>query len=318
MYNAVQNHSRIRLHGQRKLQLAQALQQAHPAVPKPSSTSNPIRVVCISDTHNKQPALPPGDILIHAGDLTENGSFNEVQAGLDWLSSQAHQHKILIAGNHDILFDEAFLAKFPERRHGRKCKEHLNWGSVIYLQDSSITLEFPPPSTSQEAQPRTLTIFGSPWSPQYGVSAFQYRLDDVNHWSSRFASLHHSKPDILVTHSPPRHHLDARGFYRAGCPYLAEEVASLCPRLVVFGHIHASYGREDVVMDGVQRSYELIMTGWAGWGRLVWMTALVAWARLKRLCRVESSTAKTTTFVNAAVVGVPKNELKNDAITVKM
>ena len=36
------------------------------------------RFVCISDTHNRNIALPKGDVLIHAGDLTNHGSYEEV------------------------------------------------------------------------------------------------------------------------------------------------------------------------------------------------------------------------------------------------
>lgn len=36
------------------------------------------RFVCISDTHNRNVALPKGDVLIHAGDMTNNGSYAEV------------------------------------------------------------------------------------------------------------------------------------------------------------------------------------------------------------------------------------------------
>lgn len=46
---------------------------------KEVSSETPIRVACISDTHNNKPELPPDDVLIHAGDLTENGPLNEIQ-----------------------------------------------------------------------------------------------------------------------------------------------------------------------------------------------------------------------------------------------
>ena len=36
------------------------------------------RFVCVSDTHNSTPKLPTGDVLIHAGDLTNQGSYQEV------------------------------------------------------------------------------------------------------------------------------------------------------------------------------------------------------------------------------------------------
>lgn len=36
------------------------------------------RIVCISDTHNSTVKLPDGDVLIHAGDLTNQGTYSEV------------------------------------------------------------------------------------------------------------------------------------------------------------------------------------------------------------------------------------------------
>jgi predicted phosphodiesterase len=36
------------------------------------------RIVCVSDTHNNTFKLPKGDILIHAGDITNQGSYSEV------------------------------------------------------------------------------------------------------------------------------------------------------------------------------------------------------------------------------------------------
>ena len=54
--------------GQRILRLP----RPNPSAPTPD---NPIIVVCISDTHDKQPQLPDGDLLLHAGDLTDKGSY---------------------------------------------------------------------------------------------------------------------------------------------------------------------------------------------------------------------------------------------------
>jgi len=55
--------------------------------------------------------LDVGDVLLHAGDLTENSSFDQVQAELDWLSSQPHRYKPLVARNHEVLLDDAFLSR---------------------------------------------------------------------------------------------------------------------------------------------------------------------------------------------------------------
>ncbi|KAI8714035.1 Metallophos domain-containing protein [Fusarium sp. LHS14.1] len=311
----------ITLPSRRQREAASKLRAIHSPKTTSSRHLNPLRIVSISDTHNTRPILPSGDFLIHAGDLTETGSFDEVQAELKWLPDQPHTYKVLIAGNHDVLLDETFLNKYPERRYGQtKTKADLDWGSVIYLEDSCITLDFPSAKpiggTSQIPQSRTLTIFGSPWTPRYGTSAFQYRPDDELQWSTLFSSLD-IKPDIVVTHGPPRHHLDARDFHRAGCPYLAEEIAQICPRLVVFGHIHVSYGREDVVLDAVQRAYEEVMTGWAGWMTVGWMAIAVLRAKLKGLV-LPNRDQERTIFVNASVVSGPDNALENEPIVVEL
>ena len=63
-----------------------------------TTIEKPITVVCISDTHNLQPDLPDGDLLVHAGDLTSFGTFDELQSQLDWLNKQPHRYKIVIGG----------------------------------------------------------------------------------------------------------------------------------------------------------------------------------------------------------------------------
>lgn len=56
------------------------------------------RIVCISDTHNQTPKLPKGDVLIHAGDLTKQGSYSELRRTVDWLEKADFEAKIVIAG----------------------------------------------------------------------------------------------------------------------------------------------------------------------------------------------------------------------------
>ncbi|KAJ3496978.1 hypothetical protein NLG97_g2254 [Lecanicillium saksenae] len=255
-----------------------------------------IRVVCISDTHNTHPAVPDGDILIHAGDLTENGSFEE-------------KYKIFIAGNHDVLFDDVFLQKYPERRYGQtKTKDDLIWGDIIYLQDESVTLEFPSPERNDdgtgtaEQSSRSITIL--------------YHPNNFEHWETILGSLS-KQPDVIVTHGPPRHHLDKRDFHRAGCPHLAREIRRIRPRLCVFGHIHAAYGREHVLFDAAQAEYEEILTGWAGWVGVLRLGLAVLWSRVAYFLNPPRST-QFTTLVNAAVVGGLKNTLQNEPIVVEL
>jgi len=70
-----------------------------PSTPSPPSDPSKIRLVCMSDTHTHllpPSEIPPGDILIHAGDLTHSGSAEELGKSLDWLRTLPHPHKVFI------------------------------------------------------------------------------------------------------------------------------------------------------------------------------------------------------------------------------
>ena len=60
------------------------------------------RFVCVSDTHNASPIgafkLPKGDVLIHAGDLTNQGSHSELRKTIDWIEKADFEEKIVVAG----------------------------------------------------------------------------------------------------------------------------------------------------------------------------------------------------------------------------
>lgn len=56
------------------------------------------RIVCVSDTHRQTPKLPAGDVLIHAGDLTNQGTISELKGAVEWLEKADFEAKIVIAG----------------------------------------------------------------------------------------------------------------------------------------------------------------------------------------------------------------------------
>ena len=64
-----------------------------------------IRIVAIGDTHAKHRWLtvPDGDILVHAGDLTNHGTLMELEDLDEFLRMLPHEYKIVIAGNHDFI-----------------------------------------------------------------------------------------------------------------------------------------------------------------------------------------------------------------------
>ncbi len=55
--------------------------------------------------------LNKGTLLIHAGDITEYGTEEEVIDFLQWLLKQPFKYKIFIAGNHDLFFESCTAAK---------------------------------------------------------------------------------------------------------------------------------------------------------------------------------------------------------------
>jgi predicted phosphodiesterase len=221
-----------------------------PLTNTPTSSSNDmICVTCISDTHNTKPSLPDGDILLHAGDLSQYGLFDEIQAQLGWLNAQPHKHKIVIAGNHDLTLDEAFVKEHPNRELDKpgKSRGYLRWGSIIYLHNSSVEVE---------CNGRKLKIYGSPMTPKCENVGFQHDSDE-DIWANTVPN----GTDILLTHGPPALHLDEG----KGCKYLLKEMWRARPKLLIFGHIHDGRGEEVVTFDRTQTCYENALLGIRPW-----------------------------------------------------
>jgi 3',5'-cyclic AMP phosphodiesterase CpdA len=52
------------------------------------------RFVCISDTHARNFDVPPGDVLLHSGDLTRMGRQEEFAKTMEWLYALPHKVKV--------------------------------------------------------------------------------------------------------------------------------------------------------------------------------------------------------------------------------
>jgi predicted phosphohydrolase len=177
-----------------------------------------MRIVALSDTHGMHELVqvPGGDLLIFAGDCSSQGREPEIQAFLQWFAAQPHPHKVMIAGNHDFLFEknpDKALAMIPPGIH--------------YLNDSGLTIE-------------GLKIWGSPISPRFFNWAFNRERGEAiaRHWR-----LIPDETDILITHGPPAGILDrtVRG-HETGCKDLLQHIKRVRPELHIFGHIHEEYG----------------------------------------------------------------------------
>lgn len=195
--------------------------------------TQPLKIVLLSDTENQHYALPvedgkilgiEGDILIHAGDFTMQGTMPEVLGFNRWLSRLSYDHKIVIAGNHDHGF-----AKDPET-----FRELLT--NAIYLENSG-------------AEVAGLKVWGSPITP------WNHNMSFNEQDPAKLAALWAQIPegiDILITHGPPFGILDkAFDGVRSGDQALFDRLKDLgrdgeAPRLHVFGHVHPSAGAQQV------------------------------------------------------------------------
>lgn len=180
-----------------------------------------MKIVAISDTHNKLASLdlPPGDLLVIAGDITNLGTIVELIQFNHVIGLIKHKYKhgvVCIAGNHDFLFEKDYAAAkvlIPNVTH--------------YLQDSLVEID-------------GIKIYGSPWQPWFHGWAFNLERgpDITEKWD-----LIPSDIDVLITHGPVAgiHDVNSKG-ESMGCGDLLEAVLRIKPKLHICGHNHAGYG----------------------------------------------------------------------------
>lgn len=174
-----------------------------------------MKIVCISDTHglHNQVKVPDGDLLIHAGDLTNSGTYKEAISALNWISNLPHKHKVVIAGNHDFCFEKGSMP-IPD--------------GVTYLENSGVEIE-------------GFKIWGSPITPWFRDWAFnRHRGEEIK----KYWDMIPDDTNILITHGPPEGFGDMNLEGKTvGCKDLLFRIEQLNDlNLHIFGHIHEGYG----------------------------------------------------------------------------
>lgn len=195
------------------------------------------RFVLISDTHNTRPVLPKGDIFVHAGDLTVKGTQRETEAAMGWFEELAWDFKdiIFVGGNHDW-----FLYHLSRQLGSQSVRDFAHrWGSnITYLENESMLLC----TGGQE-----IKIWGSPVQPEFCDWAWnQSRGYEIRTTWDKIPN----ELDLLITHGPPHHILDWVGHERVGCRDLRDALDRTQPKVHVFGHIHAGYGKAQIFAQG--------------------------------------------------------------------
>ncbi len=207
-----------------------------------------LNVVCLSDTHGEHRKVCLGnmgkiDILIHAGDWTNNCELGEVEDFLNWFRDQPARHRILVAGNHERYLDPNFV--FSEVLDADATSD-MAWSintkaervrnlvrscaGVTYLENDSIIVD-------------GIKIFGMPHSVTSTQSGSHdgFRRNDnkanIPWWSFP------KNTDILVSHGPPFGIMDMSESQHLGSVQLRRKVDVHRPDVHVFGHIHNNHGK---------------------------------------------------------------------------
>lgn len=213
--------------------------------------NTPIKIAAMSDTHSRHSKLkdlPEADIVIHAGDMSSVGYEWEIEKFCKWYSKYPAAVKILIAGNHDWLFEQ------DPKLAQEICKNH----NIIYLENSGIELQmingYPYINEDLPDIPK-VKIWGSPWTPFFCDWAFNagrdityaayYRKPYIKDFWDKIPK----DTDILITHGPPYNILDElkcvngdpKGQF-VGCVELRKAIERIKPKLHFCGHIHCGYG----------------------------------------------------------------------------
>lgn len=183
-----------------------------------------MKITFISDTHTKHHLinefLTEGDLIIHAGDITNVGEEGLLKDFCTWFDKLDYTYKIFIAGNHDKIFEK-------EPKIAMKIVNSFK--NIIYLQDNFTIIE-------------GIKIYGSPWQPEFFNWAFNLPRNGKE--LKQKWEMIPNDIDILITHSPAFGCLD-RVINRdesLGCEKLTDRLETTKPKIHVCGHIHTGYG----------------------------------------------------------------------------
>ena len=174
----------------------------------------------ISDTHCQMDMVkykvPSGDVLIHSGDWTYQGTVREFVKEIQIFNELPHEFKIVIAGNHDRL-----AQRLGNRFMAELCKP------AIYLHNESCVIN-------------DIKFYGSASTPRYGNWAFGLKYTDA---ATEWAKIDNDT-EILITHGPPFNQCDMTPRGEAiGCGVLGNRIQGLQDlRIHAFGHCHHGYG----------------------------------------------------------------------------
>lgn len=188
-----------------------------------------MRICCISDMHGQLHfSVKESDLLLIAGDILpawDRQSSYAIQANFllesfyPWVKEQPVKEVVMIAGNHDWIFDGMMRMVPPMPKN------------IHYLLDEDIEI-------------MGLKIYGTPQQPIFNDWAFNQTPERLEMYYSQIPD----GLDILLTHSAPYKIMDKVDFpnfkSHEGSKILKKRISEVKPKYVVFGHFHGQYGVE--------------------------------------------------------------------------
>lgn len=181
-----------------------------------------MKVVVISDTHLRHTSvnIPTCDLLVHAGDFSNRGNWNDINEFIYWMKAQPTKHRLLVPGNHDLVCENEFLA----------VRDHFKQSGILFERENLVFVD----NLMVFCYSDTPEIYsGSPWAFTYPRESEHFRRS----WENAPVC------DLLVTHGPPLGVLDeVDNGLRVGEKHMMDYVLRSRPKAHVFGHIHESFG----------------------------------------------------------------------------
>jgi Icc-related predicted phosphoesterase len=227
-----------------------------------------MRIVHISDTHNKHPEIhvPECDVVCFTGDMGGRTNLHELTQFLIWFEKLPAKVKIFIAGNHDIVMDkkwvqrkknEGYLEGMLANQAWHDARQLIENYNVKYLEETDYVYE-------------GIKFFGSPYSPSFHRQNWVFNADRGQEIKTIWGRIPNDV-DVLLTHSPvfgvldevpvegrTDWHIDGH----VGCQDLLDVIKKRLTNLKLhcFGHIHDNVG---IVIKSVSKSRRVIFSNGA-------------------------------------------------------
>ena len=196
-----------------------------------------MKICAISDTHGLLPKIPECDVLVIAGDILPLEIQRKTIDSAAWLAGPFQKwalkvkckNVVMIAGNHDFIFQELFHKYYGPRQVHDILFQNDKKLKIRYLCDSHTVIE-------------DKMFYGIPWCPELKNWAFYADKEELQYRANAIPDC-----DVLVTHCPPKigdqgvvlqenNWNNGRNF---GCQEYAEVCLTKNIKWVVSGHIHS-------------------------------------------------------------------------------